>query len=152
MYPKDHFFGSILFNLNLNDLLNLSDFTEVCSFTDNTTFHACDNDLNNLVKRLERDAFLATEWFETNSMKLNKDKCHLLGLGNNYENVWVKIGDDKIWESAKQKLLGIEIRKNLNFDDHVIPLCKKAGIKLAVLARLSKFMSLKKANPYEDIC
>ena len=37
----------------------------------------------------------------------------------------------------------MEIRRNLNFDDHEISLCKKAGRKLAVLARLSKFMSFK---------
>ena len=37
----------------------------------------------------------------------------------------------------------IEIGTNLNFDDHVISLCKKAGRKLAVLARLYKFMSVK---------
>ena len=51
--------------------------------------------------------------------------------------------DEIIWESVKQKLLGMEIRRNLNFDDHVISLCKKAGKKLAVLATLSKFMSFK---------
>ena len=73
-------------------------------------------------------------------MKLNKDKCHLLVLGQRYENVWVKIGDEKNWESAKQKLLGMEIGRNLNFDDHLISLCKKAGRKLAVLARLSMFI------------
>ena len=77
-------------------------------------------------------------------MKLNKDKCYLSVSRHKYENVWVKIGDEKIWENAKQKLLGIEIGRNLNFDDHVISLCKKAGRKLAVLARLSKFMSFKK--------
>ena len=69
-------------------------------------------------------------------MKLNKDKCHLLVSGHKYENVWVKIGDEKIGGSEKQKLLGIEIGKNLNFDDHVISLCKKMGRKLAVLASL----------------
>ena len=53
----------------------------------------------------------------------------------------LKWGMKTIWESAKQKLLGTEIRRNLNFDDHVISLCKKAGEKVAVLARLSKFMS-----------
>ena len=76
-------------------------------------------------------------------MKLNKDKCHLLVLEQRYENVWVKIGDEKNWESAKQKLIGMEIGRNLNFDDHLISLCKKAGRKLAVLARLSMFMSFK---------
>ena len=74
-------------------------------------------------------------------MKLSKDKCHLLISGHKY--VWVKIGDEKHWESAKQKLLGIKIGRNLNFDDHVISLCYKAGRKLAVLARFSKFMSFK---------
>ena len=37
----------------------------------------------------------------------------------------------------------MEIERNLNFDDHVISLCKKAGRKLTVLARLFKFMSFK---------
>ena len=53
------------------------------------------------------------------------------------------MGNEKIWESAKQKLLGIKIGKNRNFDDHVNSLCKKTGRKLAVLARLSKFMRFK---------
>ena len=54
------------------------------------------------------------------------------------------MGDENIAkQSAKQKLLGMEIRRNLNFDDHVISLCKKAGRKLAVLARLSKFRGFK---------
>ena len=37
----------------------------------------------------------------------------------------------------------MEIGRNLNFDDHVSSLCKKAGRKLAVFAKLSKFMSFK---------
>ena len=43
----------------------------------------------------------------------------------------------------------METGRNLNFDDHVISLCKKAGRKLVVLARLSEFQT--KANTYEDI-
>ena len=140
--PRGSVFGLILFDLYLNDLFYLSDFMEVCNFSDDTTFHACGNDLNNLIQRFEQDAFLAIEWFESNDMKLNKNKCHLLVSGRKYENVWVKMGDEKVWENAKQKLLGIEIGRNLNFDDRVISLCKKARRKLAV-ARLSRFMSFK---------
>ena len=51
------------------------------------------------------------------------------------------MGNEKIWESAKQQLLGIEIRRNLNFGDHVISLCKKVGRIIAVLERFSKFMT-----------
>ena len=64
-------------------------------------------------------------------------------FGGKYENVWVKMGDKKIWESGKQKLLRMEIEQNLNFDDHVFSLWKKARRKLAVLAKLSKFTSFK---------
>ena len=76
-------------------------------------------------------------------MKPNKDKCHILVTGHKHENVWVKMGDEKFWEIAKQKLLRMEIGRNLNFDDHVISLCKKAGRNLAVLAGLSKITSFK---------
>ena len=55
----------------------------------------------------------------------------------------LKWGMKKIWQSAKQKLLGMEIGRNLNFDDHLISLCQKAGRKLTVLARVSKFVSFK---------
>ena len=61
--------------------------TEVCNFAGDTTFHACDKDLSNLIKRFEHDAFLATESFENNNMTLNKDKCHLLVSRHKYENV-----------------------------------------------------------------
>ena len=55
-----------------------------------------------------------------------------LSFRHKYKNVWVKMGDEKIWDSAQQTLLGMEIGRNLNFD--VISICKKAGRKLAVLS------------------
>ena len=35
----------------------------------------------------------------------------------------------KIWESKKQKLLGVEIDRTLSCDEYVFSLCKKAGKK-----------------------
>ena len=59
--------------------------------TDDTTFHACDSDLENLIQRLEHDSMLAIEWFESNYMKLSNDKCHLLLSGYKHE-VMANIG------------------------------------------------------------
>ena len=49
----------------------------------------------------------------------------------------------KFGKEQSKNLLEIEIERNLNFDDHVISLRKKAVRKLAVLARSSTFMSFK---------
>ena len=81
----------------------------MCNFADDTTFYACDEDLSSLINRLEDENLLATEWFENNHMKLNQEKCHLVVSGHKHENIWAKIGQTKILESRKQKLLGVEI-------------------------------------------
>ena len=77
-------------------------------------------------------------------MKLNQDKCHLLVSGRKHETVSAKIGETKIWESNKQKLLGVVVDRNLNNDEYIFYICKKAGRKLSVLARLSNYMSFEK--------
>ena len=55
--------------------------------------------------RLELDAFLAIKWFKINRMKLSKEKRHLSVSGHKCENVWVKMGNENIWESKKQNYL-----------------------------------------------
>ena len=45
--------------------------TDVCNYADDATFLACELDLKSLITRLEHDAALAIEWFESNYMKLN---------------------------------------------------------------------------------
>ena len=77
-------------------------------------------------------------------MKLYLDKCYLLVSGHKHETVWAKIGETKIWESNKQKMLGVVIDRNLNFDENIFDLWKKAGRKMSVLARLSNYMSFVK--------
>ena len=140
--PQGSVLGPILFNIYINDLFYITESTEFCNFADDTTIYTCDLELNSLLQRLELDASLAVEWFEYNYMKLNEDKCSLIVSGHKHEQVWAMIGDSKIWESNKSKLLGIVIDRQLNFDDYVFSLCKKAGRKLSALSRLSYYLTL----------
>ena len=125
--PQESVLGPLLLNIYLNDLFLLVESTKVCNFADDTTFFACEKDLNSLINSLEHDSLLAIEWFENHYMKLNQEKCHLLVSGNKFENVWAKIGRAKIWESPKQKLLGVVIDRNLNFNEYVSSLFRKDG-------------------------
>ena len=70
--------------------------------------------MKTLISRLEHDSHLAIEWFESNYKKLNQDKCNLLVSGYKHENIWARIGEVKIWESSKQKLLGVVIDRDLS--------------------------------------
>ena len=141
MYHKDQFqalFNLILFNIYLNNLFFLVNHTEICNFADDATFFACDKDLGSLIDRLEHDSFLAIDWFQKNYI----NKCHLLVGGYKHESICAKIGDKRIWESNKLKLLGVHIDRTLSFDEQVSNLCKKAGRKLSVLVRLLSYMTL----------
>ena len=115
--------------------------TDVCNYADDTTFYACDLDLESIATRLEHDASLATEWFESNYMMLNQDKCHFLFSGQKYETLFVNVGAAKILECKQQKLLGVLIKRDLKFHEYVLSQCKKADKKLSVLIRISKFMT-----------
>ena len=90
-------------------------------------------DLKSLITRLEHDAALAIEWFESNYMKVNEDKRHFLISRHKYQTLVVNVGETKIWESKQQKPLGILIDRDLKFDEYVLSQCKKAGKKLTAL-------------------
>ena len=69
-------------------------------------------------------------------MKLNSYKCHVLGSGHHYEEMFIDIGNKLILESKNVELLEITIDKGLKFDKHVNKICSKANKKLNVLSRM----------------
>ena len=113
--------------------------THTCNFADDTTLSACDINLEDLLHNLEDDTLTAIQWFDSNYMKLNESKCHFLTRGTR-EVLFVKVGDEMIWESMSEKLLGITVDKKLNFNAHLANVCKKASCKVTALARLVRIL------------
>ena len=84
--PQGSFLGPIFLNIFQNDLFFVLKDIDVCNFADDTSPHACDISLDELLMRLEHDPALAVCWFESNYIKLNTDKCHLIISGNTHES------------------------------------------------------------------
>ena len=143
--PQGSVLGALFFNIYISDLLLSIQGTDICNYVDDTTIYACNNNFDNVIARLENDSSIIIQWFADNFMKLNTDKCHFLVLGrNSNQQVTINVGDSVIENTEEEKLLGVVVDKRLNFETHVSKLCKKAGNKLFVLARISGYMDSNK--------
>ena len=78
--------------------------------------------------------------FKDNRMKTNPDKYHLL-INNTKESFQIKIGNETVSNSKYEKLLGVKVDHELNFNEHVSSLCKKASQKVNALSRIASYMT-----------
>ena len=75
-------------------------------------------------------------------MKAKHDKCHL--LMSTLTSISIKVKNYIIKNSDNEKLLGVTVDANLNFNCHLENILKKASKKSHVLARITPYMSIPK--------
>ena len=102
------------------------------------TIHATGKDLETVIDYLSKNADALLNWFEDNYFKMNGDKCKPV-VTKNEDNASLII--DGHTGNKCVKLLGIKIDNNLDLNDHVSTIYRKAYLKLHALVRLSRFMN-----------
>ena len=83
-------------------------------------------------------------------MKANPDKCHFICSTDDKVNITVE--KQKMCNSLCEKLLGGRFDSKLIFDAQINDICKKAGLKLKALARITPYMDLKKKRLLLNKC
>ena len=74
-------------------------------------------------------------------MVLNPGKCRYIVIGDDDPTQKIILNNDEIASSNEEKLLGILLDSKFDFDSHTKSLCKKAGQKLSVFARINHYLT-----------
>ena len=76
----------------INDLIYPIEHTDLCNFSDGTTPHSSNTNVNEAITNIEYDCSLLVEWFRDNFITLTASKCHLPVSGYKDELMFAKVG------------------------------------------------------------
>ena len=120
--PQGSVLGPLLFNIFINDLMYIPQFSKICNFADDNTIYCSGSNIVLLNKTLFSEVELFIKWFENNQLVANPDKFQLMYLGYNLNNVDMlpKIELTKVVINTKNlvKLLGF-LDNKLSFKEHI---------------------------------
>ena len=96
------------------------------------------------IKRLLLLDFEMNNWFHENLLILNPEKSHYMCLGKNLDdNEVLNFNNLTIKSSKDVEILSIRIDSNLNFNNRIKSICRKAGQKSSALLKISSNLSVK---------
>ena len=134
--------GPLLFNIFLADLFFILSEIDIANYADDNMPYTSSNDVNGLIKSLEKASKKLIKWFNDNLRKSNPDECHLLVSRN--DKVKIRIGNLQTDNTKREKLLGMQFDNKLSFDYHLSETYKKASRKLYALGRVTPYINLSK--------
>ena len=137
--PKGFILGTLLFNIDICDLIFVNITSDIANYADDTTPYECDQHCDNLINNMELTVEKNFSWLEFNNLKPNASKCHF--FLSPYQHSSINSDGSVIKSSNSEKLLGITIDSDFTFEEHINTLCRKASQKLHALPRISQYLS-----------
>ena len=76
--PQESISDPLIFNIYICEIVFLLKDMQVANYSDDTTPYIYDENIESVIKSLEPSVNLLFNWFKSNQMKSNEDKCHVL--------------------------------------------------------------------------
>ena len=88
--------GRLLFNILLTHLLFILNGVDIANYADDNTPYVITDNINGVIASFEKASKALFEWFDSNLLKSNAEKCHLLVSSSDAINLRVNEYDIKI--------------------------------------------------------
>ena len=120
--PQGSISGPLVFSIFICDLFTILEETCFSSYADDHTLFVSEATPEKVVNSLESCSTDLFEWFSNNKMKTNT-VSHLLMNVN--RSATIETGEHTISNSYCEKLLGVKIDIQLNFNNHLETIIQK---------------------------
>ena len=112
----------------------------LAKFADNYTIHANSVEMERLLAILENESETVIKWFKQNRMTVNLDKIQAIVLGRHKQKEKINLNINGAEIKGQNSVIGVEIDNELNFNNHISIICKKARNKINAISRIQGFL------------
>ena len=133
--PQGTVLGPVLFLLHINDI-NENVSSETRLFADDCVCYREINDISDC-EALQQDINKLGEWAEKWGMRFQPVKCNMMRLSRKRNNIEYKykLKGEELEYLDSIKYLGVNIKNNLHWGEHIDAICNKAYKILGLLRR-----------------
>ena len=146
--PQGSVLGPILFLLFINDISNFA--VEGCvlnMYADDVIIYTSATSKDELESRLKACIDNISNWYSMNKLCINEKKSNVMVIGSkwqlkslNLDDFTISVDSDKLFLASQAKYLGLWVRNDLSWDDHILELCRKMYYYFHMFRRLRKIL------------
>ena len=146
--PQGSILAPILFQIYINDLLQIKLFSKPYAYADDTVFTTSHPDPCDLTEICNKDLISINNWCISNHMTININKSHFLFAGDKNYSIKLKVGNKNLTQKQDTKLLGFNFTDNFSWNIHCDSVFEKVSKNTNLLQLCRPYLTTYSAKQF----